>query len=111
MTTLHADQVAAVHKRMVAAIAKMADAGDPIGAAYVAGLCDAGRFRVLSWFDYDDAGEPAPYTLTLLVDVRVGDKWRPLCAARWSELGFDEDDVLATVADAIAQGPLDPDVD
>jgi hypothetical protein len=110
MATPPSDQLAAVHKRMADAIAKMADDGHPIFAAYMAGLCDAGRYRVISAFGHTDTGEPEPYTLTLLVDVRVNGEWRRLCAPRWSELGFDEDDVLAAMADAQAH-PIDPDAD
>jgi hypothetical protein len=97
-----------MHKRMSAALAEMADAGNPIMAAYLAGLLDAGHFRVLSAFGHSDDGEPEPYSLVFQCDVRVDGEWRTLCAPRWNELGFDEDDVLAAVADALAH-PVDPD--
>jgi hypothetical protein len=107
VSTLPADQIEAVHRQMVEAIRKVAlEEGDPIRAAYLSGLCDAGHYRILSWFDFDDAGEPDPYTLRIVSEVRVAREWKPLSITHWSALGLDEDDVLRAHADAIAQGPL-----
>jgi hypothetical protein len=107
MITSHPDQMVALKERMGATLNALGDR-DATLAAYVAGLLDGGQFRICSRFGVDTDGEIDAYSLCYLVEVSMAGTWVPFCAPHWSELGLNEDHVLAELADVRAQHEGDP---
>jgi hypothetical protein len=106
--TSHPDQFDALKERMGVTLNALGDR-DPTLAAYVAGLLDGGQFRICARFAVDANGEIDAYSLCYQVEVPVGGQtWVPFCAPHWSELGLNEDHVLAELADVRAQHEGDP---
>ncbi len=90
---------------------------DPEVALAAARRLDAGEFRILSEWGYDESGEIDVYSCRYRVEIHViGDEWVPLTRVHWTALGVSMDQVLGEAAAVRQQheegtypgGPNDP---